>query len=318
MITLQQNAFLGAITNLIAYVETLDLFALDKLELNKVCKKRDTRYGSGKVIRSADIPTVTNMPTTSTLLSVVSPTVDEQYLPVSKMKTVQLTINDYLLRGAFLNEYELSDFTSELRKMMRAAKEAYIFSELVTLIDGYTPTNSEQTVSVTMFDTSSLLDPAQLQMALTYNTNALIKAMNKVRVKMKTPYDKFNDLSFTELVTPDEMNMIITDETESDIMVDTFAKLFNSDKLNKFTKFGEVVELPADLLTSLGNTFIGYLAHKDKFQYGYVFEVATSFFDGSTLNINNWLHFAYYIDIVKACPCIKFVKDASLTPAALQ
>ena len=318
MITLQANIFLGAITNLIAYVETLDLFELDKLELNKICKKRDTRYGSGKVIRSADIPTVTNMPTVSTLLTTVTPTVDEQYLPVTKMKTVQLTINEYLLRGAFLNEFELNDFVSELRKMMRAAKEAYIYSELVALIDGYTPTNTEQTVTVTMFDTAGLLDPAQLQMALTYNTNQLIKAMNKVRIKMQTPYDKFNDLSFTELVSPSEMNMIITDETYGDVLVDTFAKLFNSDKLNDVTKFGKVVEIPIDLLTTLGNTFIGYLAHKDKFQYGYVFEVATSFFDGSTLNINNWLHFAYYIDIVKACPCVKFVKDASLTPSALQ
>ena len=97
MITLQANAFLGALTNLIAYVETLDLFELDKLELNKICKKNDVRYGSGKVIRSADIPSVTNMPTSSTLLTVVSPTVDEQYLPVTKMKTVQLTINEYLM-----------------------------------------------------------------------------------------------------------------------------------------------------------------------------------------------------------------------------
>ena len=318
MITLQANAFLGALTNLIAYVETLDLFELDKLELNKVCKKNDVRFGSGKVIRSADIPTVTNMPTVSTLLTVVSPTVDEQYLPVTKMKTVQLTINEYLMRGAFLNEYELNDFVAELRKMMRASKEAYIYNELVALVDGYTPTNSEQTVTVTMFDTTGLLDPAQLQMAQTFNTNALIKAMNKVRIKMQTPYDKFNDKSFTELVSPSEMNMIITDETYGDVLVDTFAKLFNSDKLTDVTKFGKVVEIPSDLLTTLGSTFIGYLAHKDKFQYGYVFEVATSFFDGSTLNINNWLHFAYYIDIVNACPCVKFVKDASLTPTALQ
>ena len=318
MITLQANIFLGALTNLIAYVETLDLFELDKLELNKICKKRDCRYGSGKVIRSADIPSVTSMPTVSTLLSVVSPTVDEQYIPITKMKTVQLTINEYLMRGAFLNEYELNDFVSELRKMMRASKEAYIYSELVYLVDNYTPTNSEQTVSVTMFDTTGLLDPAQLQLAQTYNTNALIKAMNKVRIKMQTPYDKFNDKSFTELVSPSEMNMIITDETYSDVLVDTFAKLFNSDKLNDVTKFGKVVEIPSDLLTTLGSTFIGYLAHKDKFQYGYAFEVATSFFDGSTLNINNWLHFAYYIDVVNACPCVKFVKDATLTPTALQ
>lgn len=318
MITLNANKFLGALTNLIAYVEVADVLKLDTLKLNKMCKKSDIRYGDQKVIRSADIPSVTNMPTTSTLLSVVSPTVNEQALALSGFKTVQLTVNEYLLRGAYLNEYEMSDFISYLLKTMRAAKQKHIFDQLVYLIDNYTPTNAEQTITINMFDTTGLLDPAQLQMAQTYNTNAFLKALLKVQTKLNTPYNKFNDNTQTEIIANEDMNLIATDDLANNLLVDTFARLFNSGKITEKFQYGDSVVIPSDLLTTLGATFLCYLAHKDKFQYGYAFEVATSFFDSSTLNTNNWLHFAYYIDSVDAYPCIKFVADYTMTPTALQ
>lgn len=318
MITLNANKFLGALTNLIAYVEVADVLKLDTLKLNKICKKNDIRYGDQKVVRSADIPSVTNMPTTSTLLSVVSPTVNEQAIALSGFKTVQLTINEYLLRGAYLNEYEMSDFISYLLKTMRAAKQKHIFDQLVTLIDTYTPTNAEQTITINMFNTTGLLDPAQLQMAQTYNTNAFLKALLKAQIKLGTPYNKFNDNSQTEIIGNEDMVLIATDELSDALLVDTFAKLFNSGKITEKFQYGDSVVIPQDLLTNLGTSFLAYLAHKDKFQYGYAFEVATSFFDPSTLNTNNWLHFAYYIDSVDAYPCILFEADYTLTPTALQ
>lgn len=318
MITLNANKFLGALTNLIAYVEVADVLKLDTLKLNKVCKKNDIKFGDQKVIRSADIPSVANMPTTSTLLSVVSPVVNEQAISLSEFKTIQLTINEYLLRGAYLNEYEMSDFISYLLKTMRAAKQKHIFDQLVALVDAYTPTNTEQTITIPMFDTTSLLDPAQLQMAQTYNTNAFLKALLKAQIKLGTPYNKFNDNSQTEIVGNEDMVLIATDELSNDLLVDTFAKLFNSGKITEKFQYGDSVVLPKDLLTTLGaTTFLAYLAHKDKFQYGYAFEVATSFFDPSTLNTNNWLHFAYYIDSVDAYPCIRFDADYTMTPTAL-
>lgn len=318
MITLNVNKFLGALTNLITYVEVADVLKLDTLKLNKICKKNDIKYGDGKVIRSADIPTVANMPTVSTVLTTVSPVVNEEYISLSGFKTIQLTINKFLLRGAFLNEYELGDFTSYLLKTMRASKQAHIFDQLVNLIDTYTPTNAEQTKTITMFNTTGLLDPMQLQMAQTYNTNAFIKELLKVQAKLNTPYNKFNDNSQTEIISNDDMVLVATDELSNDLLVDTFAKLFNSGKITEKFQYGESVVIPSDLLTNLGATFLCYLAHKDKFQYGYAFEVATEFFDPSTLNVNNFLHFAYYIGSVKAYPCIKFEADYTLTPTALQ
>ena len=317
-ITLNSNLFLGALSNLICYLDVADVLKLDSLKLNKVCKKRDVKFGDSVLYRSADIPSVTNMPTTSTLLSVVTPTTKEQVLSVSKFKSVQLTINNYLMRGAFDSEYAMSDFVAYLMKTMRASKEKYIYEELIGILDGYTPTNAEQTITINMFDTSSLLDPAQLQMAQTYNTNAFIKALLKAQIKLGTPYEKFNDDTFTEIVGNEDMVLFSTDDLANDLLVDTFAKLFNSDKISKEFKYGDSVVIPRDLFTTLTSSFLCYLAHKDKFQYGYAFSVATSFFDASTLNTNNWLHFAYYIGVVNAFPCIKFEADYTLTPTALQ
>jgi hypothetical protein len=316
-ITLNANLFLGALSNLICYLDVADVLKLDSLKLNKVCKKRDVKYGDSILFRSADIPSVTNMPTTSTLLTAVLPTTKEQVLSVSKYKTVQLTINEWLMRGAFDGEYAMSDYVAYLMKTMRASKEKYIFDELVGLLDGYTPTNAEQTITINMFDITSLLDPAQLQMAETYNTNTFIKALIKAQIKLETPYNKFNDDTFTEIVSNEDMVLFSTDNLEANILVDTFAKLFNSDKISKEFKYGDSVTIPQDLFTTLTNTFLCYLAHREKFQYGYAFSVATSFFDASTLNTNNWLHFAYYIGSVNAYPCIKFIAAYTLTPTAL-
>lgn len=317
-ITLPVNAFLGTLSNLIAYAEVADTAQRGTINrLVNACQNTNVPYGDGKIVRSVDLPAVGDTDfANSTLLSVSKPTTKEQYIPVENFKTIQTTINQYLVAGAFINEEQMSSFISYIMKVMQVAKEAYLYKGLVSLIENYVPTQGSQTVTVSTFDTTGLLDPAQLQMAKTYNSNAIAESLLKVMQSMSAPTDKYNDDQLTEIIDYSTLVCFMRSKYDVNLIMNTFAKLFNSQKITEDERWAETIVIPDDQFTSPGDV-ICWLADRQKFQYGFFYQVATAFFDGSNLNQNNWLHFAYYMASIKSLCCVKFVEDASLTPTAL-
>lgn len=141
---------------------------------------------------------------------------------------------------------------------------------------------------------------------------AFIKKLNE----LSFPTAKYNDLAYKEVIDYSSLKLIIKQNEDADILVDSLAYLLNSDKITEAQRWSKTYVVPDEQFT--GNTnFVAWLMHNKKIQYGYFYEVATSFFDASTLNQSDWLHFAYYLDTIKAYPCICFKLNASLTPAAL-
>ncbi|MBO7695181.1 MAG: hypothetical protein J6T10_21375 [Methanobrevibacter sp.] len=319
-ITLNVNTFLGTLTNLVAYSQVADVAQRGSINrLVASCQNISVPNGDGKVIRHAGLPAVSNLSGTSSLLT-NTPPVDtgEQYIPVTEYKVIAMTINNYLLRGAFVDENQMANFIAYLMKTMEVAKEAYIYKALVANIDAYAPTQATQTVTVNLIDMTGLVDPAQMQQANTYNTNAIVKAMIKVLKEMGAPTDDFNDLGVEEIIDNESLKLIINSRFDVDMLTDTFATLFNSGKLSEAQRWSETIDIPEGQLTTNPTTTIGWLCDREKFQFGYFYQVATSFFDGSTLDQRNWLHFAYYLDSVDVLPCVKFIADYTITPAALQ
>lgn len=317
MITLNANLFLGAWTNLIAYVQTA--YTMDEGNISPFVNSFEdisVPNGDGKVIRSADVPSVANYSATSSLLTVSAPTVQEQYISVENYKVVPMTINKYLMRGAFVAEDQLAEFTAYLLSSMRTAKTIHLSNAILAEIVGYTPTQATQTVTINLFDTTGLLDPAQLERANTYNAKAIQKAFINVLNDFGFDTTAYNDLALTEVIDASKLKLIIKNSTNTDILVDSLAQLLNSNKITDAQKWGKQFAIPDSKLT--GASYDAWLMHDKKIQFGYFYEVATSFFDGSNLNQQDWLHFAYYLDTVDAYPCVCFVLSASLTPAALQ
>lgn len=320
MITLSANRFLGALTNLIAYSQVANTTEAGRVgDFVNSFQDINVENGDGKVILASDLLSVNDLSGTSTLLASNPPTVNEQYVSVTNYKVIPMTINRYLMRNAFVEETQLANFVGYLMSIMRTTKTAFLSSEIIKELEAYTPTNATQTVEVHVFDTSSLNDPAQLQQANTYNANAINKALINTLNGMSFPTDAYNDLSYEEIIDYSSLKLIIRASVDNNVLVDSLATLLNSDKITEAQRWSETYVVPDAQFSSTfqSRDIIAWLMHNKKIQFGYFYEVATEFFDASTLNQNDWLHFAYYLDTIDAYPAVEFKIVADKTPSAL-
>lgn len=317
MITLPANKFLGALTNLIAYSQVANTTENGRVgDFVNSFQDINVENGDGKVVLAADMLSVNDLSGDSSLLETNEPNVDEQYVSVENYKVIPMTINKYLMRNAFVAEDQLANFTGYLISIMRATKTAYLSDSIIKELEAYTPTQTTQTVKVTTIDTTGLTDPMQLEAANRYNAKAMQKALINTLNAMAFPTRAFNDLKYREVIDYGSLKLIIKSSENNNILVDSLAYLLNSDKITEAQRWSDTYVVPDEQFTGTGKT-VAWLLHNKKIQYGYFYEVATEFFDASTLNQNNWLHFAYYLDTINAFPAVCFELNPILTPEAL-
>lgn len=318
MITLQVNRFLGALTNLIAYSQVANTTEAGRVgDFVASFQDINVENGDGKVVLASDLLDVNDLQGTSSLLSSNPPTVNEQYISVDNYKVIPMTINKYLMRGAFVEEGQLANFVGYLMSIMRATKTAYLSDEIIKTLKNYEPTLETQVLEIDVINTAGLTDPMQLESAKRYNANVINEALIDLLNSMAFPTNKFNDLAYREIIDYSSMKFIVRSSTNSKILVNSLASLLNSDKITEAQRWGETFVVPDDQFDDMDANIIGWFMHNKKVQFGYFYEVATEFFDASTLNQNDWLHFAYYMGIIDAYPAVQIKLNPSITPSAL-
>ena len=318
MITLSVNRFLGAITNLVAYTQVANTTEKGVVgDFVESFQDINVENGDGKVVRSADLLSVSDLSGTSSILTQAKPTVKEQYVSVENYKVIQMTINKYLMRGAFVQETQLADFIGYLLSIMRTSKVAYLSEELIKELEAYTPTQATQTKTIHLFNPTGVNDPAQLRNLRVYNANEIEKAVIELINEMGFPTDKYNDDKLKEIIDFSSMKFVVRGSTNADLLVNSLATLLNSNKITEAQKWGKTYVIPDSQFNTLAGDVIAWLMHNKKIQFGYFYEVATEFFDASTLDSNNFLHFAYYLDTISSYPAIVIKYDLSMTPAPL-
>lgn len=318
MITLTANRFLGALTNLVAYSQVANTTERGRVgDFVNSFQDINVENGNGKVVLASNLLQVNDLGANSTILNSVPPTVNEQYVPVTNYKVIQMTINNYLMRGAFVAEDQLANFVGYLMSTMRATKTAFLSGELIKELEAYTPTQASQTVTVDIIDTTGLADPMQLESARRYNANAIQKAFINILNAMSFPTNKYNDLTYSEIIDFSSLKLIMKQGTNSDIVVDSLAYLLNSDKITEAQRWSETFVIPDEQFTNNDPSTVAWLMHRKKIQFGYFYEVATEFFDASTLNQQDFLHFAFYLDTIDAYPAVVFKTNATIDPAPL-
>lgn len=305
-ITLNANKFIGTISNLICYTFYKDNYHLgDNIDaLLEAFRSDDTVNGDGKLVLTSDLPVVKDLVVkTSTLLTSVPPTIQEQYIPVTKFKYIQLTVNRYLMRGGFEDEYAMANLISYLLNNMRIAKRLQLKSDIEAVIAEILTNNpTKQTVTGLAKPTTSPT-AVELNAVMTYNTNLIYRTLLTVIQKLGLGYE----LNITDKTTgnntfeayerPNNIVCLINPSTMASMDVDTLATLLNS---NKITQKINVNFIENDAITK-GEILI---VSKDKIQYGYFYQVATSFFDASNLNQQDFLHFSYYCDQIERAPAV--------------
>lgn len=305
-ITLNANKFIGTLSNLICYTFYKDNYHLgDNIDaLLEAFRSDDTFKGDGKLVLTSDLPVVKDLVVnTSTLLTSVPPEIQEQYIHVTKFKYIQLTVNRYLMRGGFEDEYAMANLISYLLNNMRIAKRLQLKTDIETVIAKITTNNpTTQTVAGLAKPTTNPT-AVELNAVRTYNTNLIYRTLLTVIQKLGLGYE----LNITDKTTgndtfeayerPNNIVCLISPSTMASMDVDTLATLLNS---NKITQKINVNFIENDTITD-GKILI---VSKDKIQYGYFYQVATSFFDASNLNQQDFLHFSYYCDQIERAPAV--------------
>lgn len=305
-ITLNANKFVGTLSNLICYTFYKDNYRLgDNIDaLLEAFRSDDTINGDGKLVLTSDLPVVKDLVVnTSTLLTSVPPTIQEQYIPVTKFKYIQLTVNRYLMRGGFEDEYAMAILISYLLNNMRIAKRLQLKTDIEVVIAEIL-TNNPTTQTVTgLARPTGTPTAVELNAVRTYNTNLIYRTILTVIQMLGLGYE----LNVTDVTTdndtfeayerPDNIVCLVEPSTMASMDVDTLATLLNSNKITQKINVNFIEN------ESIGDGKVLVLS-KDKIQYGFFYQVATSFFDASNLNQQDFLHFSYYCDQIERAPAV--------------
>ncbi len=305
MITLNQNIFVATITNLIAYSIYQDNYKLgdDISRLLDIFRSDDVPLGDGKVVHTSDLPLISNLDiVNSSLLTLSAPSIEEQYIEISEYKKVSLSINEYLLRGAFVDEGALGLLASYLIGTMQIAKKLHMYDRVRAVIMGLNGVSTNVTLTGFAYDAT---DTAQEDNAKrTANTNMFYrKLIEEIKLAGKGATVNVTDgtvppATIKVYERPENMVCVISNELFSALDVDTLATLLNSSEITRNVPI-ELVTMDYSTIGLISvNPNVAFLLSKDKVQYGYFYQVATQFFDASNLNTQNWLHFSDYCDQV--------------------
>lgn len=207
------------------------------------------------------------------------------------------------MRGGFEDEYAMANLISYLLNNMRIAKRLQLKSDIETVITEILTNNpTTQTVAGLTKPTTNPT-AVELNAVRTYNTNLIYRTLLSVIQKLGLGYelnvtDKTSDNdTFEAYERPDNIVCLISPSTMASMDVDTLATLLNSNKITQKINVNFIENETIDDGKVL-------LLSKDKIQYGYFYQVATSFFDASNLNQQDFLHFSYYCDQIERAPAV--------------
>lgn len=305
-ITLNANKFVGTLSNLICYTFYKDNYHLgDNIDaLLNAFRSDDTINGDGKLVLTSDLPVVKDLVVnTSTLLTSVPPVIQEQYIPVTKFKYIQLTVNRYLMRGGFEDEYAMANLISYLLNNMRIAKRLQLKTDIESVIAEILANNPTKQIVTGLAKPTANPTAVELNAIRTYNTNLIYRTILTVIQMLGLGYE----LNVTDVTTgndtfeayerPDNIVCLVEPSTMASMDVDTLATLLNSNKITQKINVNFIEN------EAIGDGEVLVLS-KDKIQYGYFYQVATSFFDASNLNQQDFLHFSYYCDQIDRAPAV--------------
>lgn len=311
MMTLKQNEFVASLTNLLIKTSVNDTTSGTRPnELVDACMVDGVEYGEGEAVISVDTLEVHDYSDTSSILSSEKPKLDEQQIETTDKKYIKVTINRWLSKGAFANEYSLAQCLSAIEAMLEKTKLIYIYKKAVQMIENWTPVQSTQTVTINLIDTSALSGTAKVE-AEKANALAIYQKQRATALAMQAPSRKYNDIQFEELYNASQIDFIVNGKFDEIVNTYAYASLLNSDKLNNIQLYDKSIIIPEDQFNTEDNKTktIGWMFSKKKCRISPRFTVATEFQDASTLNIQEYLHFWLNSALIKGLAGVKFVAN---------
>ena len=315
---LNQNEFLANLLNLIVNVrvnrtsegrrinDLLDAVMVDNIE-----------YGDGKALITVDTLPVKDYSKQSSLLTAQEPTVDEQFLTTTDKKYIEVTINRYLMKGAFANEESLSECIATIESMLEKTKNIYNYKKVVAAYQGWAPIDptdpagtkqvnvGTQTKEIELIDTTGMTGN-ELFESQRVNAIKIYQTIRETSLAMQAPSRKYNELQYEEMYNAEDLNLIINSAFDTEVNTYAYASLLNSDKLNNIALYKKSIIIPTEQFTGDVSKLIGWLASDKKYQIAVRLMTVASFFDGSNLNLNEFLHIWLISGFARGLACTKF------------
>lgn len=307
-ITLTDNEFFTGLSNLALFMKLLatntssepkrfiDSFATDVL-----------KNGEAKVFPFSDLPTVSDYSANSSLLTVTKVNTNEETIKITEKKVVKSSYNKYILDMAFTSDSGMNYFVGYILGQMESAQTDYIYNQIITDLFGKTYSNlNKQNHSITIIDTSGITNPTELNSAETINQKRIALAIQNDIKNISVYNTQYNDKGYKQALDLKDLRLVVSAPFEYERIVNLFAELLKSEYIQESFDKPEKVVIPEIKIPANNGNVVGWLMHKQHYQYFYKFVFMGDFFDVSNLTVNNFLHFWFGKGFLDNLPAVKF------------
>lgn len=326
-ITLPASKMLATMTSLIGDVRFHETLAPSDLvnELVDSSRVGKVDYGKGIIYTFKLAPQPTkDLTETSSAFAITKPNVAQETIMIDEYKFIPISISEILSRDSVLSGEAISEFFSFVMSLLEDTAQFNMYDVVNKLYQDWVPGQATQTIEVPQIDTSALTG-ANLNAALTWNSNQMAKVMRKTLNNMKIKNSKYTDVAtFSDANTgetenvvsalrTDNLKLVMNDKYWTDFMADSLASLYHSEKIGEMIPGDRFVLLPEDAMATKNSNVMGWLSDKMKFAFADFYRVTLSILDPSTTYQNTFYHYSYGAGVFKYAPGVRFVAK-TITP----
>lgn len=232
------------------------------------------------------------------------PDQDVVFYKINRECVYPLTINERVIKRAFMSYRELDKFMSGLMRQLQNGDELDDFSLTMKLLENYSNVNGQNLYFQIPVD------------EVTDETSAktLVKAVRSVVKGLRFPTRNYNAKGVLNWARPEDMYLLVTPEINSILDVDVLAKAFNMDK----TEFmGNVVEVPGFSGTNMADVQ-ALLVDKEFIQdYDTYRDILSTGVNARHLTTNYYYHHQGIMACSPFYHAIAFVKTEIADPASV-
>jgi len=225
-------------------------------------------YGDAEEILGFDVADGEDYTETSTLTKVTKPKrTNVHYIATVSKKKYPMSFSMDVVKGCIVKEYALTQMVTLMMKRMRFKSDKLWYDQ--TLTDLATIDISE-----------AIGNPDTDENA----KSAFVKVIDIVK-QMSIPNEKYNKAGYDMAIPEGELICILNSNASANFDVRVFASLLNSARINETKYFKKIYTANFE-----DPNTIGFILEGDSYLIIPRIERTTSFFDGSNLITNYWLH----------------------------
>lgn len=306
-ITLNDNQFFTGLSNLALFIRVYATNTSTKVKSFVDNFATETlANGDTKLFPFADLPNVGDYSEESTLLRVTKNPVKEEDIKITEKKVISASYNQYILDMAFTNDSGMNMFIGYIIGLMESAKDSYIYDTIITDLFGreYTGTRLIEVdqLQISPQDTAEEINAKKL-----YNAKEIQLKIEDTINNMGVFSNKYNASGYKQALDVKDLRLIICNPYHNQQIIDLFAELLRSDYIENSYEKPEKIVIPSISIPSGQENVVGWIMHKNAYQWFYKFIVALAFFDSSNLNTNRFLHFWFGKGFLNTLPAVKIV-----------